>query len=115
MRVSKAGVINAIQGSGGIISTIAKRLDVSWYTAKRYIDKWEECQRAYEDEQETILDMAEGTLLSSIKAGDVQSSKWLLSTKGKRRGFTERVETTGADGKPLYPTKIEIVWGEDES
>jgi hypothetical protein len=115
MKVSKAAIIKAIRGSGGIMSTVAKKLDVSWYTAKRYIDAFPETLQAYEEEQEAVLDMAEGTLLSSIKNGDVQASKWFLSTKGKRRGFSERLEQTGADGKPLYPVEIKVVWGDDDN
>ena len=114
MRVSKDAVIKAIQGSGGIVSTVAKRLDVAWHTANRYINHWPETQQAFADEQETILDMAQGAVYKSIQEGNTQDAKWLLSTKGKHRGFTERVETTGADGKPLYPTKVEILWGKDE-
>lgn len=85
-------LIQAIKGSGGIISTIAKKLDCEWFTARKYIDKWEETKRAYLDEQEVVLDMAEGTLLKSIQEGDVQSAKWILSTKGKKRGYSEKLE-----------------------
>lgn len=114
-KYKKENILEAIKGSGAIINTIAKRLGCEWITAKKYIEMWPETKQAYSDEEETVLDMCESTLYSSVKSGDTQSAKWILATKGKRRGFTERVEQTGADGSPLYPDKIEVVWGRDET
>ena len=85
-------VLKAITGSGSIISTIAKRLGCGWMTARKYINKWEATRQAMIDEQETILDMAESKLYESIQGGNTQDAKWLLSTKGKARGFSERRE-----------------------
>jgi hypothetical protein len=101
-------VLEAIHDSGAIITTVARRLGCEWITAKKYIELWEETKRAMADEEETILDLCESALYNSVKGGDTQSAKWVLSTKGKRRGFTERHEVTGADGKDLVPEKIKI-------
>ena len=91
-------MLEAIKGSGAIVSTIAKRLGCKWITAKRYIEKWEATRQAFADEQETILDMAESKLYESIQGGNTQDAKWLLSTKGKDRGFNEKheIEHSGA-------------------
>ena len=91
-------VLKAITGSGSIISTIAKRLGCGWMTARKYINKWEATRQAMIDEQETILDMAESKLYESIQSGNTQDAKWLLSTKGKDRGFNEKheIEHSGA-------------------
>ena len=85
-------IIEAIKGSGGIISTIAKRLNVSWHTADKYIQQSDETKEALADEREAILDMAEGALYSSIKEGNTQDAKWLLATKGRKRGFNEKID-----------------------
>lgn len=100
-------VLQAIKGSGAIVSTVAKRLSCQWITAKRYIDKWDETRRAFIDETETILDMAESKLYESIQGGNTQDAKWLLSTKGKNRGYSERKEITGADGDPVM---LKVNW-----
>lgn len=109
-RYSKEIVLEAIKDSGAIVSTVARRLDCQWITAKRYIEKWEDTKRAFIDEEETILDMAEGTLFNAIKEKDVQAAKWILSTKGKRRGYSERHEITGADAEPI---RIEVIHAND--
>jgi hypothetical protein len=84
--------LDAIPKSGGIITTIAKRVGCVWHTAKKYIDAMPTVHRAYIDECESILDMAESKLFEAVLAGDSQMVKYILSTKGKRRGYTEKLE-----------------------
>jgi transposase len=90
--MKKEKVLEAIRGSGAIMSTIAKRLDVAWHTADKYCHKTEETKQALENEIERTLDLAESVLLESIKSGNTQDAKWYLSTKGKTRGFNEKYE-----------------------
>jgi len=112
--ITKTAMLAAIKGSGGVISSIARRLDTNWHTANTYTQKWAETIHALEDERETILDMAETTVYGSIKEGNTQDAKWLLATKGKNRGFTDRHEITGADGSELKIT-YEIVHAHNEN
>ena len=109
-RYDRQTVLDAISGSGAIMSTIAKRLNCGWATARSYVQRWEETQQAYEDEEQTILDMAESTLYQAIRNNDVQAAKWVLSTKGKARGFSEKYEheVTGAGGGPVE-VKVNLV------
>jgi hypothetical protein len=37
---------------------------------------------------ETLLDMAEGTILKAIKDGDGPTARWYLERKGKTRGYS---------------------------
>lgn len=101
--------LEAIKGSAGIISTIARRLDVDWHTAEARIQKHPAALAAFTAEREGILDMAEATIYTAIKQGDTGSAKWLLSTIGRKRGFTEKqdIALTGTEG-PLFPTRIVI-------
>jgi len=101
---TKETVLAAIKDSASIMSTIAKRLGCTWDTANRFCRKWEETRQALENETETILDMAESTVFKNIKDGNSQDAKWLLSTKGKNRGYNERHEITGADGEAIKVT-----------
>ncbi len=108
--MKQADVLKAIKGSGAVMSTIAKRLDCAWYTARKYVNEWEATRQAYEDEEQMILDLAESKIYESINNGNTQDAKWLLATKGKKRGFTERHEITGADNEPI---RIEIINADD--
>jgi hypothetical protein len=87
-----ADFIAAIPGSGGIVTTIAKRVGCAWHTAKKYIDGYPTVKRIYDDECEGVLDLAEVKLIEAIKGGELAAIKYYLSTKGKGRGYTERVE-----------------------
>lgn len=90
--MKKETVIKAIEGSGGIIATVSRRLNCQWHTADKYIHKWKETETAFENEMAMILDMAEGVLFNSVKEGNVQAAKWVLATLGKRRGYSEKYE-----------------------
>jgi len=83
--------IEAIKGSGGIISTIASRVGCHWITAKKYIEDSPSVQAAYKDELEKVNDMAVGILIKSIQDGDIASAKWWLARK-RREEFGESVE-----------------------
>ena len=93
--------IKAIPGTGGIISAIARKVDCEWNTAKAYIDKYPTIKQAYDNECQTILDMAETGLYKAIREGKDWAIKYILSTKGKSRGYVERQEVTGANGGAL--------------
>jgi len=84
---SKEQVIEAIQGSGAVVTTIANKLGCSRSLAERIIDMWEETRQAFIDEEMSMNDMCKNTLLQAIHKGDVASSKWWLSKKNKAEGF----------------------------
>ena len=111
--------IDAIPGTGGIVSAIARRMRCDWHTAKKYIDTYPTIKQAYDDEVESTLDLAESVVMGNIKlaeeevkAGeraDTSDAKWYLSRKGKGRGYSERQEITGAGGSPITITTVEVV------
>ena len=88
--------ISAIPGTGGIVSAIARKVGCDWNTANRWINEAPTVRRAYDAECEAMLDLAESTVLKNIKDGDTADAKWYLTKKGKRRGYGDAVELTGA-------------------
>ena len=105
--------IDAIPGTGGIVTEIAKKVGCVWHTARKYIDTYPTIKAAHDDECETVLDMAETKVIEAIKDSDPQMIRYYLSTKGKRRGYTERQEITGADGGALLLRIVEQIVGDD--
>ena len=102
-------VLEAIKDSYGIVNTVSKRLQCSWSTADKYIKKWTTTLEAFQQETEIILDIAESTLFESIKSGDTASAKWILSTKGTKRGYSETLQKETVKEEPI---KIIIDWNE---
>jgi hypothetical protein len=81
-------------------------LGCEWHTADTYIKKWESTKQAFEDENDKGLDRAESLIARNIDLGlriqnetkqpvDSSDAKWLLSRKGKDRGYAERKEIAG--------------------
>lgn len=90
--------IDAIPGSGGIKTTIAKRIGCAWHTVDKYVREYPTIAQAYADECEKVVDAAESVIVGDIVDGhDVQTAKWYLTMKGRQRGYvkTDRHEQDG--------------------
>lgn len=87
-----ATIKKAIEDSGGNVQLIAQRLGCAWHTAKSYIEKFPETKLAYENEEESVLDLAESKLIENISDNDNTAIIFYLKTKGKKRGYVERQE-----------------------
>lgn len=86
----KADILEAIKGSGGIVTTIALSLNCDWHTAKKNINKYEETREAFDGESETGLDLVEGKAYQQAKNGDGAMIRFILATKGRKRGYGDK-------------------------
>lgn len=109
----KADILEAIKGSGGIVSTVALALKCDWHTAKKNIDKYEETREALDGELETGLDKVEGKAYERAEDGDGAMIRFILATKGRKRGYGETAPQVLDDAEDNELT-IEIVDGDDE-
>ena len=103
-KIHKDELLNAIADSYGIMSTIAARLHVDWHTADKAIKEYPDAMEALNDERESVLDFTEGKAIERIKDGDGAMIRFMLATKGKKRGYTyeERLEgDEDDDNEPL--------------
>lgn len=89
--------VNSIKASG--VTNICRATHYNWCAADP------EYKKAVEDIVEIAIDFAESKLHEQIKEGDTAATIFYLKCKGKKRGYVERQEFTGADGAP-------IVWNE---
>ena len=96
-------LIEAIEGSFGIVSRVANTLKCNWNTAKKYIDMYPEAKEALLQEHERALDVAESKIFKAINLDDVDTAKWYLSRKGKSRGYGDKIvqEVSGPEGEPI--------------
>lgn len=100
LNFQKSEIKKAIEGSGGYISEIARRLGCDWHTADKYI-KLHELTAELQIEDEKATDRAEVKLMEAVENGEIAAIIFRLKTKGKKRGYVERQELTGADNQPI--------------
>lgn len=111
-----AQVIEAINNSRGFVSTIAKNLGCSRMHVYRLIEKYPTAKEALVNEREGVKDFVEGKLIQQVDAGNITAIIFYLKTQAKDRGYIERQEITGADGKALFQhVSNELGQNDDES
>jgi hypothetical protein len=94
----------------GNLSTAAKSLQVERATLYAWIEQ-EGLEEAVQEGRNRRLDFAESMLDKGMKDGNMTAIIFYLKTQGKSRGYVERQEITGADGKKVF--EVTIVDGTD--
>lgn len=94
-------VSQAIIKAHGILTGAAQALGCTRQTVDNYIKKYKTVRDAYAQATEITLDFVETEFLKKIRSGDTTAMIFYLKTRGKHRGYIERQELTGADGKEL--------------
>jgi hypothetical protein len=109
-RYTAGQFIEAIHGTGGIISALAEKVGCAWHTARDAIDRWPTVKRAWENERSKVTDLAQRNVIKAIKDEDLPTSKWWLQLMDPQFVPTEKRELSsdsevtirvvyGADGK----------------
>ena len=104
----KKGLIEALEKSLGIVTTACKQVGIGRTTFYNYYKEDKDFKSQVDDIANMSLDFAESKLLEQIKDNSTAATIFYLKTKGKKRGYVERQEITGASGVPT-DVKIEIV------
>lgn len=98
----KEEFIKAFHANRGIISMACEAVGISRSTYYNWLQADTAFAEAVEDVREVQIDHVEGQLLNLIESGDTTATIFYLKTRGKERGYSERMELTGRDGKDLY-------------
>ena len=91
-RFTQQQVIDALIRSGGLKGAAARALHCNRLTVARYVKRYPAVKEAQEDALENTIDTAQGKLVEMVEQGDWRAVRYMLSTLGKNRGFTERQE-----------------------
>ena len=104
----KRAMLNMLTRTLGVVTTACNGVGIHRRTHYDWMEADEEYRRAVEELDNIVIDFAESHLHKKIKEGDTTATIFYLKTKGKKRGYIERTEVTGADGKELRS----FDWGE---
>jgi len=118
-----------MEAKGGNLTEVARALSVSRTTVYEWIEKDKRFKEIHKESKEALLDFTEsqtkiliqGIPKLEVDPADPEGKKmkrvgwkerpdttliiWVQKTLGKERGYVERSELTGKDGKPLVPEK----------
>jgi len=93
----KKALLEALESSLGVVTSACKKVGVGRTTFYNYVNADEEFAKAVEDIENVALDFAESQLHQQIKTGNATSTIFYLKTKGKKRGYVERMESVNTN------------------
>jgi len=109
----KKALLEALEQSLGVVTSACKKVGIGRTTFYLWMNDDEEFKKQVDDISNVALDFAESQLHKQIKDGSAAATIFYLKTKGKKRGYVERQEITGADGLPSN-IQVEIIRGNKE-
>lgn len=89
---NKRKLIEALEKSLGVVTTACKMIGLSRTTYYEYYNEDKEFREACDSINDVVLDFAESQLHKQIKDGNTSATIFYLKTKGKHRGYIERIE-----------------------
>ena len=99
MRVTDKRMLDAIKKNGGAVYLAARELGCAPNTIYNRMEKVPAMKQAVEDARGEVVDYAEQKLRLAVLNGEPWAIGMTLRTIGKSRGYVERQEVAGADGK----------------
>ena len=102
--LKKEILLKAIEKSLGIISTACEAVGVSRTTYYKYYNEDRDFKQSVDSISDITLDFAESKLFELIKEKNVTAIIFYLKTKGKKRGYVEKLQA----GDQKLPDAIEI-------
>lgn len=113
MAYSNEQIIDALEKTGGNQAAAARALDCSRNTIRNRINSSEEVKEAYDSVNEANLDRAENELMELVQSGDFKAIKFYLRTKGRKRGYGDKMDIT-TDGDKINSFTVEVINAKDE-
>jgi len=106
--IKKESFLKSLEKSLGVVTVACKKANIPRSTYYKWLKEDEAFAREVEDIDNVALDFAESKLHEQISNNVPSSTMFYLKTRGKKRGYIERQEITGADGMPTN-FQIEII------
>lgn len=107
-RFTKSTIKSALEKARGNISLAAEVLGVTRQTIYTYMQRYPDLVAVRADAENYVLDIAEAHLEKAILGGDMDAVKFLLRTKGRRRGYMTSGEISHR-GDADAPIAIRII------
>tara|TARA_R110000765_G_scaffold365878_1_gene455991 strand:+ start:1876 stop:2253 length:378 start_codon:yes stop_codon:yes gene_type:complete len=106
--IKKESILKALEKSLGVVTVACRKSDIPRSTFYKWLKEDEGFANEVKEIENIALDFAESQLHDQIGNANTAATIFYLKTKGKKRGYIERQEITGADGMPTN-FQIEII------
>ena len=103
-QLKKEKLLTALEKSLGIVSTACETVNISRTTYYKYYKEDSGFRQSVDGISDIALDCAESQLFELIKEKNVTAIIFYLKTKGKKRGYVEKLQA----GDQKQPDAIEI-------
>ena len=105
--IHKEKLLIALEKSLGIVTAACKEVGISRQQFYEYCKTDPEFKKSVDDINEITLDFTESQLFRKIKEGSERSILFYMKYKGRKRGYTEKLEIEGDLG--LSKLTFEII------
>jgi len=89
----KKAILEALEQSLGVVTSACKKVGIGRTTFYGWLADDKEFAEQVKDIENVVLDFAESQLHKQIKDGNPSSTIFYLKTKGKKRGYVEKMES----------------------
>lgn len=100
MALSDQTIAKALEKTGGNMAAAAQILNVTRQAVSKRVNASPELKAICKNAEETLVDVAEHGLSKAVRKERAWAIRYVLSTKGRGRGYVTRQEATGPDGGP---------------
>jgi len=97
----KKAVLIALEKSLGVVTEACKKAGIGRTTFYKWCKADQEFKKQVDEIESVALDFAESQLFKNIGAGKEASLIFYLKTKGRKRGYCEKIEVTDAPPPPI--------------
>lgn len=91
-KISNKKIASIFAKKGCNVSATCEALDINRSTFYEWRKEDPELDAMLNDESESLIDLTESKLIEKINYGDLTAIIFMLKTRGKNRGYIERVE-----------------------
>lgn len=103
-------IVRAFERCGGVVSDVAKMLDVDATTVYAYMRTYPQLNEIRQQARDEMLMNAEDTLGQLVRDGDWQAIKLVITSQGRKLGYASTTQLV-ADGESAIT--IRVVYGDE--
>lgn len=91
-QAQKNAMIIALESTLGLVTRACEIIGITRQAHYKWMREDEDYKKRVEEIENVALDFAESELHKQIKTGNATSTIFFLKTKGKKRGYVEKIE-----------------------